>query len=446
RDVVERRHADAVAHGGWSMDLHPADGVYSTRPACNQWHAKGVYSIPYRTLYSRNVENLFFAGRITSASHVAFGSTRVMATCAHAAQAVGMAAELCRREGVPPAALTAPDRIARLQLELARTGQFIPGYVLNDPDDLARRATITATSRLLLAELPADGPRLPLEFPRALLLPVRPGRMPRVAFCIDAARPTRLVVNLRVAAEPDVYTPERTLAVREVDVPAGRDQTVWVDFDVELDAARYVFVCLGANPDVSVHGSSWLVTGVTTVAHRGRAEVTAGAVQSAPPDLGVDSFEFWRPLSGDEGANLAMRLDPPLDVFGPEAVANGLARPTSGPNAWVADPADPRPTITLRWPLPRSIERIELTFDTDRDNPLFSVQYEHPERIMPQCVREYRILDASGKVLAQCAENHQTRNTIRLDRPVRTDAIQIELAAPSPHVPAALHEVRCYSE
>ncbi|MEZ4612854.1 MAG: FAD-dependent oxidoreductase [Caldilineaceae bacterium] len=98
QDIVEQRHFDdAVSFGGWSIDLHPADGVYSPRPGCDQWHAKGIYQIPYRCLYSKNIRNLFLAGRIVSVSHVAFGSTRVMATCANSAQAVGMAAVLCRR-------------------------------------------------------------------------------------------------------------------------------------------------------------------------------------------------------------------------------------------------------------------------------------------------------------------------------------------------------------
>ena len=77
QDVIEQRqHYDAISFGGWSIDLHPADGVFSELPGCDQWHAKGVYQVPYRTQYSRNIRNLFITGRIMSASHVAFGSTR----------------------------------------------------------------------------------------------------------------------------------------------------------------------------------------------------------------------------------------------------------------------------------------------------------------------------------------------------------------------------------
>ena len=49
QDIVQQRtHADAVTYGGWSIDLHPADGVFSEKPGCNQWHSKGIYQIPYR--------------------------------------------------------------------------------------------------------------------------------------------------------------------------------------------------------------------------------------------------------------------------------------------------------------------------------------------------------------------------------------------------------------
>lgn len=59
-DIIEQRdHYDAVGYGGWSIDLHPADGVYSTHDGCRQFHSKGTYTIPYRTLYSRSLDNLF---------------------------------------------------------------------------------------------------------------------------------------------------------------------------------------------------------------------------------------------------------------------------------------------------------------------------------------------------------------------------------------------------
>lgn len=43
QDIIEQRfHSDAVSFGGWSLDLHPADGVFSEVDGCTQWHSKGT--------------------------------------------------------------------------------------------------------------------------------------------------------------------------------------------------------------------------------------------------------------------------------------------------------------------------------------------------------------------------------------------------------------------
>ena len=83
QDLIEQHHHyDAVAYGGWAIDLHPSDGVYAPGKACNQWHSKGVYQIPYRCYVTPDLDNMFIGGRIMSSSHVANGSTRVMCTAA----------------------------------------------------------------------------------------------------------------------------------------------------------------------------------------------------------------------------------------------------------------------------------------------------------------------------------------------------------------------------
>ena len=60
------------------------------------------YAVPYRCLYSRNVENLFMAGRNISVTHVALGTVRVMRTTGMMGEVVGMAASLCKKYDVTP--------------------------------------------------------------------------------------------------------------------------------------------------------------------------------------------------------------------------------------------------------------------------------------------------------------------------------------------------------
>jgi hypothetical protein len=60
------------------------------------------YYIPYRSLYSKNLDNLFMAGRCFSCSHVGLGGPRVMRTTGQMGAAVGYAAWLCSKHACTP--------------------------------------------------------------------------------------------------------------------------------------------------------------------------------------------------------------------------------------------------------------------------------------------------------------------------------------------------------
>ena len=68
----------------------------------------------------------------------------------------------------------------------------------------------------------------------------------------------------------------------------------------------------------------------------------------------------------------------------------------------------------------------------------------HPERVMPFCVRRYRVRDEVGRVVAACDDNHQSLNSIALDAPLVTSRLIIEVLEMNGDVPANLFEVRCY--
>jgi hypothetical protein len=150
----KRDFQDAVAIGGWPMDDHPPGGFdRPDLPPATQIRTAEVYNIPLRALYSKNVANLLMAGRNISASHVAFTSTRVMATCGVIGQAVGTAAALCARHGLTPRGLYEDrQRLAELQQALLRDDQTIKHRRNEDPADLARQARVTAFAAFEHAE------------------------------------------------------------------------------------------------------------------------------------------------------------------------------------------------------------------------------------------------------------------------------------------------------
>ena len=140
---------DAVAYGGWHLDSHRPEGFYAFVNNLSYAEDKampfdGIYTIPYRSIYAKDLDNLFLGGRIISASHRAFSSTRVMATCAVQAQAAGVAAYLACRDN-----LTTRDNIKNikeLQQELLKEGCYIPNIKNEDGGDLARKARVVADS------------------------------------------------------------------------------------------------------------------------------------------------------------------------------------------------------------------------------------------------------------------------------------------------------------
>ena len=438
QDIIEQRHHyDAISFGGWSIDLHPADGVFSERPGCDQWHAKGVYQVPYRTQYSKNIRNLFIAGRIMSASHVAFGSTRVMLTLASAAQSVGMAAAHCIRHGLLPRDIAQSGRIELLQRDLQRVGQFIPQFKLEDAEDLVKMATIRASSKLCLDELPDDGPRHRLQRSYAQMLPLQRGRVPGMTIWADADEATTLDVQLRISSRRDNYTPDTTLKSLRINLAAGDNQVIDLDFEQLMDDSRYAFVCVMANPLVQLHLSDRRITGLLALQY--------WRSQQPQHDIGVEAFEFWTPPRRPAGHNIAMAFSQPINGFDAQNIGNGLSRPTAAVNAWVAEPDDPAPKLDIRWTYPQRISQATLMFDSDFDHAMETSLRGHPESVMPFTVKHYRLGDGNGRVFAEVTDNHQTINQIRFDEPVETDQLRVEVLEMQGEAPAAIFGVQCYA-
>ncbi len=136
---------DIVAYGGWPMDDHNPAGFNTkpTDPPSLLHPTPSPYGIPYRVLYSKNIENLFFAGRNISATHAAISSTRVMGTCSVLGQAMGTAAGICISREILPGELY-PAYVGELQEKLCDAGCWLPGRARRIPE-LSRRARLNLT-------------------------------------------------------------------------------------------------------------------------------------------------------------------------------------------------------------------------------------------------------------------------------------------------------------
>ncbi len=121
---------DTVAFGGWPIDDHFPGGFYHHGRGNTDIKTSAPYCIPYRILYSKNVDNLFFAGRNISATHFALSSLRVMATCSVMGQAVGTAVSIALKNNLSPHGVYL-EKLSELQGLLMDNDCFLPHFKRN---------------------------------------------------------------------------------------------------------------------------------------------------------------------------------------------------------------------------------------------------------------------------------------------------------------------------
>jgi hypothetical protein len=133
-DLVEgKQYADGCVPTGWNIDLHLPDPRYSEGFEGDGFIAQAHYTayprpywIPYRCLYSRNVDNLLMAGRDVSVTHEALGAVRVMRTGGAMGEIVGMAASLAKKHGTSPRGVYRDHLDELKQLMLRGVGKPLP--------------------------------------------------------------------------------------------------------------------------------------------------------------------------------------------------------------------------------------------------------------------------------------------------------------------------------
>jgi hypothetical protein len=140
-DVLSNRaFEDGIACGTFAIDIHPPEGEQQIFTGSG----KAVYEIPYRSLIPQGLDNVLVAGRAISATHNAFGSARVMATCMGIGQGAGVATALVLKDKLPVRQVD----VALLREKLKEQGQYLLGMA----DD-----TMAINSRLILHKVDGSG-------------------------------------------------------------------------------------------------------------------------------------------------------------------------------------------------------------------------------------------------------------------------------------------------
>ncbi|NOZ21675.1 MAG: FAD-dependent oxidoreductase [Planctomycetes bacterium] len=422
-----RQFPDAISYGGWPIDVHNPEGVFSGTAGpfyCDPYAP--IYTIPYRCLYSVNIDNLLFAGRCMSVTHIALGTVRVQGTLATTGQAAGTAAAMCVRWNTPPRGIY-ENRMKEFQQLLLKNDQYIPNIKNEDPNDLARKAKVSASSTARYDEFTRRDVQKardvhPLNMIRAVMFPRGVKKDFKSIFLLlrsENDTPTAVTLHVREAPTPNDFSSTKDIATATAKVPPGVE--TWVEFTVNCTIeAPFAYAWLPP-----IKGISWRL------------------MQTAP----IGSCRAYGGWTVRKGQYYAFATDPPLAVeadYRPENIINGMTRIIDATmNMWASDPEQPMPQwVELDFDGPTEINTVYLIFDTDMNTKYHTIP------IVRQCVRDYELSYYDGQkwtTLATEKGNFQRRRVHHFDT-VAATKLRLTVHATNGDKSARVFELRAYKE
>lgn len=421
------RFPDAIAYGGWFIDLHTPGGILAkeeypepcTSGKIEEWEKRFVYvyQIPYRCLYSRNIKNLFLAGRNISVTHVALGSTRLMGTCALLGQSAGTAAYICKKYNIYPLDIY-PNHIKELQQQLLKDGCFIPGVKNEDENDLMRKAKITASSSAPLLFESWDN-EIRLDIPIGQKLPLE-GKVEKITLPIKAEKDTKLRFHIRPSYDLWDFSSEEDLLFYEIPVEKGKKE-VEIEINQAFPRGIYWFY-LEPNEAVLLQETSEAFPGLTEIYRMGK---------------------LWR---FKIGKNIFFKTKPLLFPFAPENIVSGVSRPESWTNVWISDWHKGFPQ-SLEIDIGEEVEfnSVQFIFDSSIDKeyhqlPPFYIPPNIPSDFEVSALRESlweKILEIRGN----------KKHFLRVNFPLtKASKLKIDFQAVNGGNSIYLYEIRIYKE
>lgn len=391
--VNQNEFEDTVAHGGWNIDLHAIRGFFDDDLINRHINFRGIYSIPYRCSYSRNVENLFMCGRCMSTSHVAFGSTRVAATLSTLGQAVGMAAAICKEKQTTPRGVY--EKYTReLQQRLLREDQLIPGLKNEDPRDLALSAQVEVSSEAMLELTKQDG-EIEIGDGLMLALPFTNAARQLILTCRSDAD-TQLEYIIFKPFRGYNFGPDEEVASGSIPVSGnGSMQDVIIPVDM-LSPGSYYMIALKENEHIAfARAEEALPTTILYNRYRNKQETIWNYYTMSMAEYFYSRHEDC----------ICYRFDTPQRAYKPENVVNGYNRAYFGTNMWFSAEGDEKPCLTLKFNEPKEVSQVQITFGINNTTKI----YFYTKRLFKHLSRKYKVyglLNGKETLLVDVKENH----------------------------------------
>lgn len=350
---------DSVAIGGWPMDIHAPLGIYDTLPASNFVSVTGTYNIPFRCLYSKDINNLYLAGRDISVTHIALGSTRVMATCGALGQAVGTAAFLGKKYGENPREIynNHIDELRRLLIENDQS-------ILHIKEE-APKADIYASDVKKYENISEDD-YMPLERDYCLALMAGSEKIESVKIKIRSNNETVIKYKLFTGIHPETYLPETPEKECEIKVDNNYNDWILLPVDIPVGKDGKIYIVFSENKDIETAISKNRTMGAVTMRMHTKDNHENKNHDSVPLNEEKTGYTHCDHHYEKQRNILFKDIIPEQKVFAPENVLNGYTRPYKTQNLWLVDMDKPQ-TITVIPENPTDISFLKIVFDDRLD-------------------------------------------------------------------------------
>ena len=448
---------DAIGFGGFAEDLHYPRPEREKYIEINYIAIPPLYSIPYRSVYSKDIKNLFFASRLCSVSHLAHGTVRLQRTLSTLGMAVGVAAGLCKKYGCTPATIY-EKHLEELQQTMLKQDISVMGKKNTDQNDLARKATVTADSYKKFGVDKTDE-FLPLKDTQTLMLWDWKERLDTFSCYLknEDDEEKEITATLRLYNPGRKYkentenkkfsyfgtanqmewgvddTRDKFGIIKDVKftLPANFEGWYEIPFDTELivkdeynDDARYAVELSDRE------GVSW------SVSH--------------------NHYDYCRRATWCQGdveytslyEGLAFNISPTPLYGNPENVIDGVNRrwSTNPVHAWISGNNKPQ-SITLSWETEVEFNKVNITFDT------LTRAYERMPldcclKVNPMLVKKYSVealVNGEWVEVYEKDNNYNRFNEVKFDA-VKTNKLRINTLETWNGGESRVYEIRVYNE
>ena len=425
--VKNKEFFDRVTHGGWFIDVHTMGGILArNKPPenlCGNYdYSRSLtirpYSIPFGSLFSRDIKNLFMAGRDISVTHVALGTVRVMLTCAAMGEVVGTASALCLKHKIHPSELR-KKYIEALQQALLKNDFTILDLKEDDSGNLAGHAKVTAASEAQLKLSPVkQGEDCSSHYSQ--IFPLTNSRIKKIHVYLISELKKDAYITLEFLKAADIWNfNEKQRVLKTVKKAVPKNFSGWFPFELNMKIT----------PDslyrINIYGKK----GITW--------------QRSSPLQGVTSA--WKKPGWKQWVLkkyvFTLRVTPLSFPFSPVNIISGINRPEKWTNIWVSNPGKKLPqSIFLEFHNARQFKEIHLVFDTDLNKEFDELS---PLSAVPECVRDYEIR-ANGKCICSIKNNYQRSRIHHFAQKISSEKIEIKILSTWGSPSARIYGIKIY--